>query len=217
MDKKATVQHTVTFESDGGELSYSSVDIDDGSSIGELPTATKTGFYFDGWYTQSGVKVDGTETINSDKTYYAHWKKIYIVTFLTYGGDLSIVSNVIEVIDGDKIPELPTAIKPNNIFDGWYTSNSYNENEKFTGSTPVTSNIILYAKFTEISNDDISEDTIYSFSGASQVSGDYIFTGSAVEGADPLVSVVVIPLESPDTVPYHWLPVEISFLFVTTL
>ena len=143
LETKATVQHTVTFESDGGELSYSSVDIDDGSSIGELPTATKTGFYFDGWYTQSGVKVDGTETINSDTTYYAHWKEIYIVTFLTYGGDLSIVSNSIEVIDGDKIPELPTAIKPNNIFDGWYSEET--GGIKYQGNETITSDETYHA------------------------------------------------------------------------
>ena len=47
-----------------------------GESLGTLPTPTREGFDFDGWYTDpiEGDKIDETTTSSEDTTYYAHWK-----------------------------------------------------------------------------------------------------------------------------------------------
>lgn len=47
-----------------------------GNQIGELPTATREGYIFGGWYTEpeGGKKISSTTiATNSDMTYYAHW------------------------------------------------------------------------------------------------------------------------------------------------
>lgn len=143
LETHTEAQYTVTFEANGGQISYASVDVDSGSTIGELPTATKTGYYFDGWYTENGIKVDGTEPINETTTYYAHWKEIFIVTYLTYGGELSIPSNAIEVIEGETIPQLPTAIKPNFIFNGWYSEEI--GGTEYQGDELITADVTYHA------------------------------------------------------------------------
>ena len=59
---------------------------------GTLPTPTRTGYTFDGWYTGengTGTKIDENTAISntSDHTLYAHWTvKVYIITFNKNGG-----------------------------------------------------------------------------------------------------------------------------------
>ena len=49
-----------------------------GSAIGTLPTASRTNYDFDGWYTAKtgGTKVTSSTVVNADVTYYAHWTVI---------------------------------------------------------------------------------------------------------------------------------------------
>ena len=69
--------YTLTFDANGGAISESSKTIYYGESIGSLPTPTREGFTFDGWYT---AKTDGTKiteatvsSFDADTTVYAHW------------------------------------------------------------------------------------------------------------------------------------------------
>ena len=75
---------TITFNGNGGTPSASSVKVLVGSSMGRsIPTATRSGYVFDGWYTAAsgGTKYSNTTTITSgNKTLYAHW-----INNLTYG------------------------------------------------------------------------------------------------------------------------------------
>ncbi len=47
-------------------------------TYGTLPTPTRTGYNFDGWYTSAsgGTKVTSSSTVSSNTTLYAHWNKI---------------------------------------------------------------------------------------------------------------------------------------------
>ena len=48
----------------------------------ELPTPTRTGYTFDGWYTSDGTKVSQTFTPTATTTLYAHWTPItYTVSY----------------------------------------------------------------------------------------------------------------------------------------
>jgi len=67
---------TVTFNANGGSCSTSTKDVDKGSAIGSLPTPTRSGYTFVGWYTSKdgGTAPITTATVVSDAvTYYAHW------------------------------------------------------------------------------------------------------------------------------------------------
>ncbi|MCL2557584.1 MAG: InlB B-repeat-containing protein [Treponema sp.] len=67
--------HTVTFEPRGGLTATGSIMIEDGQPIGSLPTATRHGYDFGGWWTHAseGEQIDETRTITGEVTFYARW------------------------------------------------------------------------------------------------------------------------------------------------
>ena len=69
------VYYDVYFNANGGSVSTQSKTIPGGSPIGDLPTPTRNGYSFDGWYTSSsgGTKISSSTTIYGTTTYYAHW------------------------------------------------------------------------------------------------------------------------------------------------
>ena len=71
---------TVSFNANGGTLTEASKDVVYAGKYGTLPTPTREGYQFNGWYTRS---VDGTlvkdttkVTKNYNHTLYAHWTSI---------------------------------------------------------------------------------------------------------------------------------------------
>lgn len=71
-------QYTLTFDANGGTVSETSRTITEGSQVGSLPTPTKEGYQFYGWYTkpQSGVyyAFNGGNDITEDTTIVASWE-----------------------------------------------------------------------------------------------------------------------------------------------
>ncbi len=81
----------VNFNANGGSVPTASLRAYCGEQLGELPTPTRTGFTFDGWYTEEtgGIKVtsDTTYTFAEDVTLYAHWiVKSYTASWSTGTG-----------------------------------------------------------------------------------------------------------------------------------
>ena len=74
----STQNITVSFNANGGSVYPSSRTIGKGDSVGTLPTPTRSGYSFDGWYTYSsgGSRVYSSTTFNYSTTIYAHWTKI---------------------------------------------------------------------------------------------------------------------------------------------
>ena len=68
---------TVTFNGNGGTASSASGSFIVGNIYGDtMPSATRNGYTFDGWYTSAtgGTRVNRSSTVKSDiKTLYAHW------------------------------------------------------------------------------------------------------------------------------------------------
>ena len=120
-----------------------------------LPTPTKSGYTFDGWYTASsgGTKVSNAYTPEGNITLYAHWSaNSYTLSFDANGCGTLGVSYVTATVgktygdadDGDGLPSI--ALTTGKNFDGWYTSSS--GGNKITNSTKVTAssdNGTLYA------------------------------------------------------------------------
>lgn len=67
--------YTITLDANGGKCDTASMDVANATPIGKLPTATKTGFGFDGWYLKDGTKVTEKTVFSSgeNQTFYAHW------------------------------------------------------------------------------------------------------------------------------------------------
>ena len=72
--------HTVSFNANGGSVSQSSMTVTEGDTYGGLPTPTRDGYTFDGWYTAAsgGTKIikGSPVSLTSDHTLYAHWTAI---------------------------------------------------------------------------------------------------------------------------------------------
>ena len=71
--------YTITFNTNGGQTSISSKKVTYGSTYGDLPVPTYSGYTFLGWYTSAtgGTNVINTTkvSITSNQTLYAQWGK----------------------------------------------------------------------------------------------------------------------------------------------
>ncbi|MGN0226575.1 MAG: InlB B-repeat-containing protein [Paludibacteraceae bacterium] len=76
-DGDAPTRYTITWDATttGGTCTTTKTEIESGKKIGTLPTATKSGFTFDGWYTEisGGTKISNETVVYCDATYYAHF------------------------------------------------------------------------------------------------------------------------------------------------
>ena len=84
---------TVTFNANGGATPTASKTVNYGSTYGTLPTPTRVGHSFVGWFTAAsgGTQVTSSTTVSitSEQTLYAHWTvNSYTVTFDANGGSV---------------------------------------------------------------------------------------------------------------------------------
>lgn len=140
--------YTVTFKGNGGTPSRSSKTVSYRHMYGDLPSATRTGYTFDGWYTAaySGTRVywDTKVTRTSNQTLYAHWHvNKYTASFDANGGSCATLSKTV-TYDAN-YGTLPTPTRDHFTFAGWWTAKS--GGEQITASTKMTTarNHTLYA------------------------------------------------------------------------
>lgn len=149
--------YLVTFDPNDGKVSQESTAVTIGKPYGTLPTPNRTGYSFDGWYTEKtgGTKVTETTTVGKDPPtkLYAHWTaNNYLVTLHANGGKIRTASGGLvntrsyTVTYGSKYPALPDPTRTGGYtFDGWYTDQT--NGTKVTSDTTVTTtkDHILYA------------------------------------------------------------------------
>ena len=83
--------YTVNFNANGGSTPTASKTVTYDSTYGTLPTPTRDGYTFDGWYTAAsgGTKITSSTkvSITAAQTLYAHWTlKTYTITYNANGG-----------------------------------------------------------------------------------------------------------------------------------
>lgn len=113
----------VTFSATGGSSPIASKNVTLGDTYGELPTPTRAGYTFAGWYTEAagGTQVTDKTPVNgaANHTLYAHWEAIsYKVSFDANEGTISVTEK--SVLFGSVYGELPTPIRGGYDFLGWY-------------------------------------------------------------------------------------------------
>lgn len=76
--------YTLVFNANGGTVSETERTVYCDTPIGTLPTPTRTGYTFDGWYTQATggtlVTADTAYVTTETVTLYAHWSAIYVTS-----------------------------------------------------------------------------------------------------------------------------------------
>lgn len=141
--------YTATFNGNGGSTpSPSSITKEYNAALGTLPTCSRTGYTFLGWYTASsgGTKISTTTVVTKDITYYAQWSiNSYTLTFNPNGGTVTPTSKDLEY--NSAYGTLPTPTRASDAqytytFAGWYTA--------ATGGTQVTAATKMAAKDTTV-------------------------------------------------------------------
>lgn len=141
----------VNFDTQGGSevapIAVSSA----GSTISAPAAPTRSGYQFDGWYTEPEcvTRFDFSTPITATITLYAKWTQnadtTYTITFDTNGGTCG-TSTMTTGADG-KLASLPTPTRSGSYrFVGWYTAAS--GGTKVTTSTVFTANTTVYAHWT---------------------------------------------------------------------
>lgn len=158
-----------------------------GTIISSLPTISRTGWTFDGWYVDAGATVgvyDAGEvlavaplTINANTNLVAKWTiNSYTVSFDPQGGAAvaSIPANYGTSVVAPAYA--PAGYKPGYSFGGWYKDMSCTIAYAFVGAaTPdvVTSDITLFAKWLPIFTVSFIKDSAL-VNQASVISGDKV-------------------------------------------
>ena len=136
--------YTLAFDGNGGKASESSRTVQYGSQYGSLPTATRTGHTFQGWYTakSGGSQVSSSTTMEAaNTTVYAHWTvNTYTVSFDSNGGS-AVASQSVRY--GSKATQPANPTRAGHTFQGWYTARS--GGSKYDFGTAVTGDVTLYA------------------------------------------------------------------------
>lgn len=146
-------KYVITFNANGGNVSPTTKEVTQYSTYGTLPTPTRTGYTFKGWYTAAsgGTQVtSGTEvTITANQTLYAQWTvNTYTVTFNANGGGTPSSTSK-SVTYGGTYGTLPTISRTGYTFNGWYTATSGGTKIETSTKVTITANQTLYAQWTK--------------------------------------------------------------------
>ena len=177
---------TVTFDAQGGVLdaeSDSMVVVPDGIAIGAMPTPTRTGYTFAGWFTaaEGGERVDGETPVSGDMLLYAYWlANKYIVTFYANGGiggwrrameyGSAIIAPTVRRIGHDFtgwVPEVSATVPNSNVtYVAQWTISKYSVMLELNGGEGEGSVVVEYgAKVSDIA---VPKRTGYTFAGWSE-------------------------------------------------
>ncbi len=143
--------YKVTFNSNGGNAANpANKDVKYDSPYGDMPSPTKTGYTFAGWYTAAsgGTKVETTTTVKtaSAHTLYAHWTaNKYRVTLNANGGSVS--PNTRDVTYDSTYGTLPNATRAGYTFKGWFTATSGGSQVTSGTKVTITAAQTLYARW----------------------------------------------------------------------
>ncbi len=113
-----SIKYTITFDPNGGKCGQSVGYTTSSATTVSLPTPTRPGYLFDGWYTAAtgGTKRTDGYKPSASETLYAHWKEPYIVSFDANGGTSS---SSIKSDSGNTIT-LPASTQTTQWLEGWY-------------------------------------------------------------------------------------------------
>lgn len=187
-----TTMYTLTLNANGGEVSPTEITTTNTSPVHSLPTPTRDGYAFTGWFTDAACtqSYDLSSPVTSSLTLYAGWAEndtpspgptTYQITFDSKGGTAVEAQTVEKDITATK-PTDPT--REGYTFGGWYSDNECTMSYNF--STPVTENLTLYAKWTSTTTSPDSYTVTFESNGGTAVAEQTVEkNGTATEPPDP--------------------------------
>ena len=147
-DTDAHETYTVTFDANGGTVSPTSGETGTDGKLASLPTPTRDGYTFDGWWTAAtdGDSVAISKVYSGNTNIYAQWTlNTYTVVFNANGG--SVTPDTGTTGEGWKLASLPTPTRSGYIFEGWFTETV--GGTKVEASKVYSANANIYARWVE--------------------------------------------------------------------
>jgi uncharacterized repeat protein (TIGR02543 family) len=152
--KWTIISYTVTFNGSGGEPATQTRIVESSSAVGtgNMPAnPIRTGYTFGGWYTTEdggGDEFTSSTPVSVDITVYAKWTPIICTVSFNVNGGTGPNPDPVTVNYGATVGagNMPTVTNGSRYdFNGWWTMAE--GGEQFTGDTPVTADITVYAKW----------------------------------------------------------------------
>jgi uncharacterized protein (TIGR02145 family)/uncharacterized repeat protein (TIGR02543 family) len=147
-DGGTTSSYTVTFNPNGGTVNPTSAETDEDGKLDSLPTPTRKGYIFDGWYTAKigGTAVTDSNAYAANAEIYARWTVVYTITFDANSGTVNPTSA--ETGKDGKLDSLPAPTREGYIFDGWFMAQK--GGPKVTAEGVYTADATIYARWTAV-------------------------------------------------------------------
>ena len=142
---------TVDFDLNGGNLvsGSDSIVVPIGTSITTLPTVSRNGYTFDGWYTAQtgGTQVTEQTVVTGAMKVFARWTENETKATVTFNGNGGTSPEASRQIDiNTSYVTLPMATRNGYTFSGWYTAETGGTRVNTTDI--VTKSVTLYAHWT---------------------------------------------------------------------
>jgi uncharacterized repeat protein (TIGR02543 family) len=226
--------YAVHFEANGGKVSTTVKNVNYDSTYGELPTPTRKGHLFLGWYTQKvgGYKVAPATTMNETKniTLYAQWSGAAVtISYDSNGG--SAINSTKTVYYGQAYGGFPTPTRIGYSFEGWASeisegtlinATSIVENEDahtlYAQWLPITPTVTLHPVGGTVLENGIKVNISSVIKTYGETYGllpvptktGYIFDGwfTSTTGNDKITEQTIVTATSTITLYAHWKAVE---------
>ena len=150
---------TLSYNANGGSVSPGNKTCSIGGTYGTLPTPTRTGYSFSGWYTSAsgGNQVSSsTKMGSSNTTIYAHWAaNTYTVSYNGNGADRGKTTSSEHTYDSAKNLPSNGYEKDGHAFLGWSTSANgsvqYSNGQSVKNLTATNgATVTLYAQWKQL-------------------------------------------------------------------
>ena len=144
-------KYTVSFNANGGDVDTASKEVTYKGTYGELPTATRDGYVFLGWFTDASsgaqIKEDSPVTITANQTLYAHWKAntypwvAYHNKMNVDGSTYTLVSADTEEGEADYLSKVTPSVK---TYTGFTSPSTKTITIAIDSDKPSTKNVVTY-------------------------------------------------------------------------
>ena len=137
---------TITFNPTLGSVDPTSKEVEINTTAGALPTPTRSGFIFDGWFTtdSGGTEITANTVITQSLTVFAHWTESTVR--VTFNPNLGTVSEGFRDLDvGDEIGPLPVPDRTGYAFAGWFTDPADGQGRRINENEIITADTDYYA------------------------------------------------------------------------
>ncbi len=193
-----TIPRTITFNAttNGGTCTTASDDTASTGKLSSLPVASKSGMYFNGWYTSAsgGTKITTDYAFDTSATVYAQFVTGFMCNYYSSDGGTLLCSSTLP-LSGDKVLDDYAPTKTGKDFIGWATdANSstlaylpgWDYTSVYNAADPKPESLSLYAIWEDITYPNCSTNTITgettSYSGPKDTTVSNSFTIGNDEG-----------------------------------